>query len=238
MQIINIIKARIKIWRHEKYVLKKLSYHEAGHLIFGYFLNVPCRHILIDYSKVNGVQFKNNNLIVEFVSNSQVDYILPDLMERILNNSRQGINNLSVTHNLTVDECWNLIKQYLLILLSGYKSQHTFSEKFVNQELEDFERYFSQNLTMLNPNEDNNKARILLTNLTTDNNLRNQIVNQVIATIEHYIKEEEVIKAINTISKKLLKQKRIDRTRVKEILDKIGFTQYADNERAALLNRL
>ncbi len=238
MKIFNILKARIKIWRHEKYVLKKLSYHEAGHLVFAYFLDIPCKHILIDYSKVDGIRFENDNLIVEFVSDSHVENILPDLIDRILNNSRQGINNVALNNSLTVDECWNLVKQYLVILLAGYESQHTFSANFVDKELEDFERYFAYNLTTLNPNEDTNKTIILLNNLTTDNNLKNQIVDQVKQTIRHYLNDEEVVKAINTISKELIKKKRIDGIKVREILEKIEFIRYTNNERSKLLDLL
>lgn len=237
-KLLNIIKTRIKLWRYEKYILKKLSFHEAGHLVFSYLFNIPCGYILIDYSKVNGVQLVNDNLIVEYESNSQVENLLPQQMESILNNSRPGINVVAGNHALSIDECWNIVKQYLIILLAGYESQNKFSAEFYNISLEAFQQVFSQNLTRLNPNEDTNRMRILLNNLTTDNNIKVQLENQTVNTITHYLQQQEVIAAIKAISKKVLKNKRVDRVEIEKTLNYIGFINYANNERASLLNQL
>ncbi len=235
---LKILSTKRKLKKLEKYILKKLAYHEAGHLVFSYLINIPCNHALVQYGKVSPIKLIDDNLQVEYESKSHVHHQLPEQMEFLLKHSRYGIDKLSQKLNIPMTQSWSIIRQYLTILLAGYKSQFYFFKNYLNPELERFESDFGQNLSELDPNEDKNRMINLMHSLTQDYDLKNTVARQVTNLIDEYLDKKEVQKAIESIARALLKNKRINQNQIEEILDNIGFLDYAISQTELINERL
>lgn len=237
MKILNIINHRINLWRHQKYILKTLAYHEAGHLVFAYLLNIHCKSIQIYYRPKNSFHLNNHILNVEFESKSFVDCCYPIQMMNIIYYNRFNINAISTLNKIPENECWDIVKQYLFILLAGNESQKKFERLFYNRKIDDYGK-FAQNLTKLDPNEDINKMIKLMNDLTPDNNFTNKIVQEVLKHIRYLLQQKEVEEAINNIAKKVLRKEIVEWSKIKNIFDRTKFSNYCESERTAIIDRL
>lgn len=227
MEFIDKIKTKRKLKKLVGYLQLKLSYHEAGHFVFASILDFKSTSATIKC--LSNIEFVNQNgqsfCTLDFQSFSQVVYELDSKIDSILNNSNQGINRLATSLNYSMDDIWEIVLRYLIVLLAGDKTLSFFHKKILNQELETLNQAYAQNLTGFDINADRNKMTLLLNNLTNDANLKNEIVKNAYSIIEEFLNNKIVNKAIIRVSKELRRKVQIQEPELLELKQDLNLNE-------------
>lgn len=234
------LQANRLINKSQRYIKKKLSYHEAGHLVMSYLLGIKCQYIQVIYDRIDQEQVVNGQLYLtpEFKSESQVYHLLPPEMNLVLHSSYTGIVKVAKQFKRSEDEIWLEVIKYLIILLAGKYSDATFWNEIKDDKMEVFLIKYSQDLTTRNIKEDVTRAKFILNQLTNDNKLKNRVIKTVEDFLNYYFQQRQVKSLIDEFAKKAYKQKRIDQPEIESIFDKAGFMTYCNDQQSEMSNLL
>ena len=202
---VNILAKKI-----EKYNKRKASYHEIGHFVFNILLGFKISKIDIDVKLENYQEIIDGVecISLEILNNSK--NIIEFEGDMIFFNNLVGNINISEimnNFNLTKDKIQICFIKYLIQLYAGQITQQTIFRKRFYEYIQ--KQYFGED-NGFNPNNDFNKAKILLNSISRNEDVKKVIICKINSFIVEIINNIQNKKTIKRLAKLLFTLKEFD----------------------------
>lgn len=174
-----------KLNRYFAYAENRLAIHEASHVVFAYLMGHSCLYMQTGLNR--DVSLKNNNIVIDTESVSQIYNIFPNFLDRTLQLFTLGysIQSISTTTGVNVELIKSEIKKHIVVLLSGYEAENHFYNGIKYWFIKRIPLKYSMDLTPSDFRNDNTKIDFLAKKVGLSNSQLKNYRNLIRTTLNN-----------------------------------------------------